>query len=46
MAYDLYKDNEKVKDIFFKKAKFLSNPRYWEVMRTVWIAVGSTENGS
>ena len=43
MAYDLHKDNEKVKEIFFKKAKFLSNPRYWEVMRTVWIAVGSTE---
>ena len=34
---------EKVLDIFYRKAKLLSNPRYWEVMRTVWIAAGSTE---
>ena len=36
-------DNEEVLDIFRRKAKLLSNPRYWEVMRTVWVAVGSTE---
>lgn len=43
-AYDVEHDNEKVKRLFFHNAKFLSNPRYWEIMRTVWIAVGSTEN--
>ena len=36
-------DNEAVLDIFRRKARLLSNPRYWEVMRTVWVAVGSTE---
>ena len=36
-------DNEEVLDIFRRKARLLSNPRYWEVMRTVWVAVGSTE---
>jgi len=34
---------EKMLDLFFRKAKLLSNPRYWEVMRTVWVAAGSTE---
>lgn len=43
-AYDEEGDLVKTKEIFFKNAKFLSNPRYWEVMRTVWIAAGSTEN--
>ena len=28
---------------FVRKAKLLSNPRYWELMRTVWVAAGSTE---
>lgn len=43
-AYDVQGDVEKTKDLFFKNARLLSNPRYWEVMRTVWIAVGSTDN--
>lgn len=30
-------------DVFTKKAKLMSNPRYWEFMRTVWVAAGSTE---
>jgi len=34
---------EKVLDIYLRKAKLLTNPRYWEVMRTVWVAAGSTE---
>lgn len=34
---------QEVMDIFRRKARLLSNPRYWEVMRTVWVAVGSTE---
>ena len=36
-------DTEKVTDIFCAKAHLLSNPRYWELMRTVWVAAGSTE---
>lgn len=43
-AYDEDGDLDKTKEIFFKNARFLSNPRYWELMRTVWIAVGTTEN--
>lgn len=43
-AYDEEENLVKTKEIFFKNAKLLSNPRYWEVMRTVWIAAGSTEN--
>lgn len=34
---------EKILDIFSRKARLLSNPRYWEVMRTVWVSAGSTE---
>lgn len=34
---------EKVLDIFMRKAHLLSNPRYWELMRTVWVAAGTTE---
>ena len=34
---------EKMIDLFVRKAKWLSNPRYWELMRTVWVAAGSTE---
>jgi hypothetical protein len=34
---------QRVLDIFFRKARLLSNPRYWELMRTVWVAAGSTE---
>ena len=34
---------EKILDLFFRKAKLLSNPRYWELMRTVWVAAGTTE---
>ena len=34
---------EKVLEIFLRKARLLTNPRYWEVMRTVWVAAGSTE---
>ena len=34
---------QRVLDLFFRKAKLLSNPRYWELMHTVWVAAGSTE---
>ena len=42
-AYDVENDIQKVKDIFFRKCRLLSNPRYWEVLRTVWVIAGSTE---
>ena len=35
--------HQQMLDLFFRKAKLLSNPRYWELMRTVWVAAGSTE---
>lgn len=40
-AYD--EGGPRVLDIFLRKAKLLTNPRYWEVMRTVWVAAGNTE---
>jgi len=45
-AYEVENDIQKVKDIFFRKAKLLSNPRYWELMRTVWVVAGSTETSN
>lgn len=43
-AYDVEHNPEKAKEIFFKKAKLLSNPHYWEILRTVWVAAGRTDN--
>ena len=43
-AWDIEGDAEKVKDIFFRKCHLLSNPRYWEVLRSVWVIAGKTEN--
>lgn len=43
-AHDVEGDNEKMLDIFFKKCHLLSNPRYWEIMRTVWCAGGNHTN--
>lgn len=43
-AHDVENDVEKMLDIFFKKQHLLSDPVYWEVLRTVWIAGGSTRN--
>lgn len=45
-AYDVEQDIEKVRDIFFRKAHLLSNPRYWEMLRTVWVVSGSTANAN
>ena len=36
-------DDARVINLFRNKAHLLSNPRYWELMRTVWIGCGSTE---
>ena len=43
-AHDVDCDNEKMVDIFFNKCHLLSNPRFWEVMRTVWCAAGNHSN--
>ena len=45
-AYDVEHNPEKAKEIFFKKAKLLSNPHYWEILRTVWVAAGRTDNAN
>lgn len=42
-AWDVEKSVEKTLDIWFRKSRLLSNPRYWETLRTVWVAAGSTE---
>lgn len=44
IAHDVECDNEKMLDIFFKKCHLLSNPRFWEVMRSVWCAAGNYSN--
>lgn len=41
-AYDIEKDLEKVLDLWRKYHSLLSNPRYWELLKTVWIAAGHT----
>lgn len=43
-AIDVDNDTEKAMDIFFNKCRLLSNPHYWELLRTVWIMCGSTDN--
>ena len=43
-AWDVEGDADKVKRIFFKYAKMLCNPHYWELLRTVWVVAGSTDN--
>lgn len=42
-AWDVEKNADKLLDIWFRKSHLLSNPRYWEILRTVWVAAGSTE---
>lgn len=43
-AHDVEGDNDKMVEIFFTKCHLLSNPRYWEIMRTVWCAAGNAGN--
>ncbi len=43
-AYDIEGNPDKMKEIFFKKAHLLSNPHYWEFLRSVWVAAGRTDN--
>ena len=32
--------------LFYNNARLLANPHYWEIMRTVWCAAGSTETAN
>ena len=41
-AHDIEKDAAKVLDLWRKYHPLLSNPRYWELLKTVWVAVGHT----
>lgn len=43
-AWDKEKNSEKVLDIFLKEKKNLSDERYWELLRTVWIVSGGVDN--
>lgn len=43
-AWDENHDQYKLMDIFLREAKNLSDERYWELMRSVWILAGSIDN--
>lgn len=43
-AWDIEKNSNKVLSIYLKEHKNLSNERYWEILRTVWIICGTVEN--
>lgn len=40
-AWDIEHDSEKVLGIFMKEMHILSDERYWELLRTVWVVCGS-----
>lgn len=42
-AWDIESSTEKVLDIFKKNHHLLSDQRYWEILRTVWIISGSIQ---
>jgi hypothetical protein len=43
-AWDVEEDSDKVLQIFLNKKHKLSDYRYWEVLRSVWIVAGSLKN--
>lgn len=43
-AGDVENDKDKVFRIFLNHRRLLSDPRYWEVLRTVWVLCGSVDN--
>jgi len=43
-AWDIEHDHEKALNIFLKENKNLSDERYWEILRSVWIIAGSVKN--
>lgn len=44
LAWDVEHDRNKVFDIYLKEHKNLSDERYWELMRTVWVICGGLDN--
>lgn len=42
-AWDVLHDADRVREVFFKDAHRLSDPRYWEILRSVWVAAGTTD---
>lgn len=45
-AWDIEHDSVKVLKIFLKEKNNLSDERYWEILRSVWIMCGTTENSN
>ncbi len=43
-AWDVEHDHEKLLQIFLKESKNLSDERYWELLRTVWVLCGHLSN--
>lgn len=43
-AWDNEHDSEKVLSIYLKERNNLSDERYWEILRTVWILSGKVDN--
>lgn len=43
-AWDSNHDSEKVLSIYLKEQNNLSDERYWEILRTVWILSGKVDN--
>ena len=43
LSWDTEHNQQKVLDIFLKEMHLLSDQRYWELMRTVWVISGSLE---
>jgi hypothetical protein len=46
VAWDVEHDKDKVLTIFMQHCHLLSDYRYWELLRTVWIICGSTGRAS
>lgn len=44
--FDIERKQETMLQYFVDNCKWLSNPVYWEVLRTVWVAAGSTETAN
>lgn len=42
-AWDVLHSPERLREVFFQDAHRLSDPHYWELLRTVWVAAGSTD---
>lgn len=43
-AWDIEGDADKLLDIFINEKRLLSNERYWEMLRSVWVCCGNVEN--